>query len=255
MESNKDALIKAIELIKKSVERKGANSPTGEEIARKLGLSEKQLDAFLNGEEETPADLASRLTSAYNLKSFMVRCTSTVRIPNPKPPRNESEMRKNYNRSLKSTIDIIKDRGIRKGITITEEEMAEKIGVSAAKIPAWLSNKERAPDDLTQLLLSAYKDLLDAVQAEDNREILAHAVVWIRNRGLMVGMNITVEEMAGKAGISGEQLYAFLNGEADTPADFGYKLETAYKSLLRGVKEVEMIENINMIRKRPDPSI
>lgn len=250
MESNKEALIKTIEHIKKSRARKEV-SVTGEEIARKLDLSEKQLDAFISGEEETPADLASRLRAAYNLNTFMVRITSVSRVREPRPLQNESEIRKNNSRSLKAIIGLIKDRGIRKGITITEQEMAEKIGISPAKIPAWLSDEERTPDDLTQNLLSAYQDLLDAVQAEDNRLSLARAVLWIRNRGLTEGMDITVEEMAGKAGISGEQLYAFLNEEDETPVDFGYKLETAYESLLKGVDEVEMIEDINIIRTRP----
>jgi transcriptional regulator with XRE-family HTH domain len=250
MESNKEALINAIERVKQRGARKEL-SITGEEIARKLDLTEKQLDAFLNGEEEPPANLASRLMSAYNLRTSIVRHRSTSRAREPEPPQNESEIRKRNSRSLKGIIGLIKDRGKRKGITITEEEMAEKIGVPAAKIPAWLEDKERTPDDLTQRLLSAYQDLLDAARVEDNREALASAVLWIRNRGLEEGMNITMEEMAGKAGISGEQLYTFLNGEQDTPADLGHKLEAAYKSLLKDIDKVEIIEDINMIRKRP----
>ena len=251
MESNKEALLNAIERVKYR-RSTGEATVTGEEIARKLDLSEKQLDAFINGEKEPPADLASRLMSAYNLKTFMVRHTSVGRAQRPEPPQNESEIRKSNSRSLKAIIGLIKDRGKRKGITITEEEMAEKIGVPAAKIPAWLEDKEKTPDDLTQRLLSAYQDLLDAAQADDNKEALARAVLWIRNRGLEEGMNITVAEMAGKAGVSGEQLYAFLNGEEDTPADLGFKLETAYKFLLEDIDKVEMIENINIIRQRPD---
>jgi plasmid maintenance system antidote protein VapI len=253
MESNKEALIKAIDRITKKQTKKEENSPTVEEMAGKLGISEKQLDAFINGEEEPPADLASRLMSLYNLKTFMVYFSSVSRVRDPRPPQNESEIRKNNSRSLKAFIGIIKDRGNRKGITITEEEMAEKIGVSPAKIPVWLEDKERTPDDLPERLLSAYKDLLDAVQAEDNRNALEHAVLWIRNRGLTQGMNITIDEMAGKVDLPGEQLYAFLNGEADTPADLGYELEKAYRRLLKGVNEVEMIEDINMIRTRPNP--
>jgi len=250
MESNKEALINAIERVKKRGEGKELTI-TAEEIARKLDLSEKQLDAFINGEEEPPADLASRLMSAYNLKSFMVRSSSVSRAREPRPPQSESEIRKNNSMSLKAFIGIVKDRGNRKGIAITEDEMAEKIGVPPEMIPVWLEDKERTPNDLPERLLSAYKDLFDAVQAEDNRESLAHAVLWIRNRGLEKGMNITIEEMAGKTGISGEQLYAFLNGEADTPVDFGFKLETAYKSLLKGVDRVEIIEDINIIRAKP----
>ena len=253
MESNKEALIKAIDRVTKKQAKKEENPLTVEEIAGKLGISEKQLDAFINGEEEPPADLASRLMSAYNLKIFMVRYSSVSRYRDPRPPRNESEIRKNNSRSLKAFIGIIKDRGNRKGITITEEEMAEKIGVPPEMIPAWLADKERTPNDLPERLLSAYKDLLDAVQAEDNRLSLEHAVLWIRNRGLTKGMNITMDEMAGKVDLPGEQLYAFLNGEADTPNDLGPQLETAYKSLLKGVNEVEMIEDVNMIRTRPDP--
>jgi len=120
-------------------------------------------------------------------------------------------------------------------------------------IPAWLEDKEKTPDDLTQRLLSAYQDLLDAVQADDNKEALARAVLWVRNRGLGEGINITIEEMAGKINLSGEQLYVFLNGEEDTPADLGHKLETAYESLLKDIDRIEIIENINIIRQRPDP--
>jgi len=184
-------------------------------------------------------------------KAIMIRLTTTHRDRAPKPPQGESAIRKNKRSSLKAVIAIIQDRGKTVGMDITVEEIALKAGISKERIDSYLNDEERTPDDLPHILLSAYQQLLDAAQKEDNRESLKRSVVWIRNHGLSKGMDITVEEMALKTGISGEQLYAFLNGELETPDDLERKLESAYKDLLKNVEQVEVIEDINTIIRRP----
>jgi hypothetical protein len=83
---------------------------------------------------------------------------------------------------------------------------------------------------------------------ESSRESLQHAVVFIRNHGLAKGMNITVEDMAREIGISGEQLFTALkDGYNVVSGDLSSRLRAAYKKLLRGVEQVELIEDINMI--------
>ena len=56
MENNTEILKKAIEIIKNKVALSG-NIVTNEDVAQKAFLSNEQLQAYLNGDEEVPTDL------------------------------------------------------------------------------------------------------------------------------------------------------------------------------------------------------
>lgn len=249
MENGRDALLRTIDSIKNAGIAKGTTI-TEEEIARKTGISEKQLYAYLNGKEKIPNDFVSEVMAAYNIRTFMVRFTEEIDVPDPS--QDESEIGENNRMSLEASISIIKAAGVTKGIRITEEEMAQKIGISKEQIHAYLNGEDQTPDDLAYRLQSAYQNLLDTVQLENNRESLKRTVVWVRNCGLAEGRNITLEDMALKIGISDEQLYSYLNGKYEAQNGLVPKLESAYRDIFKDVTEVEIVEDINKIMKRPN---
>ncbi len=146
-------------------------------------------------------------------------------------------------------IAFIKKIGEGKGMNITDEELALKAGITTEQFYAYLRSEDKISDELSSVLWSAYSSLITDTQKENNRESLKHTVVLIRNRGLSVGVNITVKEMAREIGIPEEVLYAYLNDENAMPQDdLSYRLRLAYKDLLKNLEKVEIIEDINMIR-------
>ncbi|HMH23130.1 MAG TPA: hypothetical protein VK563_15205 [Puia sp.] len=250
MENSKEALQRAVALIKNSGVKKGMDV-TEEEMARKLDISEKQLYVYLNGEDTTPADLPVRLKSAYGIRRYVVESTQVHRVREPRPAEDESTRSENNSKSLKATISFIKKIGKNNGMNITDEELALKAGISTKQLNAYSNGEEKIPDDLSSLLRSAYADLINSVRMENNRETLKHTVVLIRNRGLGMGVNITVEEMAQKIDIPEEALYAYLNDENDIPQDdLPHRLRSIYNDLLKNLKGVEIIEDINMVKSR-----
>jgi transcriptional regulator with XRE-family HTH domain len=243
MDTKKDLLVRAVHSIKTSAEVKGKNI-TEEEMAGKMGISLGQLQAYLHGEDEIPDDLLSRLKTASGVRTMMVRSTQTVEVHDRKMPGNEQEQAEENRKSLKAIILLIRKSGESRGMKITEEEMARKMDISGEQLQAYLNGEAGTPDNQSQLLLTAYEDLLTSIRQENNRESLSRSIVLIRNRGLAEGMDITLEEMALKAGISGEQLYAYLNGEGPMPDDLFYVLESAYEDLLKDFGKVEIRENL-----------
>ena len=248
MENSKDALRQAVDLIKKLNVKKGT-SLTEEEMARKLGISDQQMYAYLNGEAPTPAGLPFKLKSAYNLRTYIVEATQIQYVRDPKPAKDESARAESNRKSFESTITFIKKIGEGKGMNITDEELALKAGITTEQFYAYLRGEDKISDDLSSVLWSAYSSLITGVQKENNRESLKHTVVVIRNRGLSVGVNITVKEMARKIGIPEDVLYAYLNDEDDMlQDDLSHRLRLVYKDLLKDLKKVEIIEDINMIK-------
>src|SRR5256885_268943 len=102
---------------------------------------------------------------------------------------------------LTRAADLIKKRGMADGMTITEEEMARKTGIAEKQLHAYLNGQDKTPDNLSSVLRNAYADFLNAIQVEANRKSLERTIVLVRNAGLARGMDITMEEMAQKAGI------------------------------------------------------
>jgi transcriptional regulator with XRE-family HTH domain len=248
MESSREALQQAVDLIKKISEQRGA-VVSGEEMARKLHISEEQLSAYLNGEAPTPAGLSLRLKSAYNLRTYVVSSSKELYIPNPKPRKNKTERSENNRRSFESTIKFIKKTSEDKGTPITDEELALTAGITKEQFSAYLSGEEKISDNLFSILWAGYSNLFGAAQRESMRESLKRSVVLIRNRGLSLGVNITVKDMAREIGITGEDLYAILNDDKEMPqGDLSHQLRLAYEDLLKNVEKVEIREDINLIK-------
>jgi transcriptional regulator with XRE-family HTH domain len=246
METKREALKGAVTSIKTHGVRKGITI-TEEEMAEKAGLSGEQLQAYLDGRDEVPADLPTRLRSAYNIRIGHVQLSSVKQLPFLRQPEDEPAIRERSRKSLTITISLVRTIGEARGVNITEEEIAGKLDISPAQLQAYLEDSDRTPDDSTQRLRMAYTDLFDAMDQENNRDALAGILVWIRNLGLARGMNITLAEMARRADITTEQLYGYLGGDDKTPNDLYFRLRDAYRDLLENVERVEIIEDIHMI--------
>jgi transcriptional regulator with XRE-family HTH domain len=131
--------------------------------------------------------------------------------------------------SLERMISFIKKSGETKGLTITEEEMARKMGLTPEQLSGYLSGAAKTPNDTGFRLESAYEDLLNGIRMDENRKNLAHTIVWIRNHGR-----------------------AYLRGEYDTLDELSYMLSTAYKDLIKDVTKVVIVEDIDMIMRGED---
>lgn len=175
----------------------------------------------------------------------MVRATKEDHVPDP--TREEQQKPGSARENLQRLVTVIKALGKEQGLPVTEQEMALKTGVSADTFNAYLAGEAPAPKQLFSTLLAAYNHLFEANRRENNLRIIQHSVLWIRNQGLATGVSITLEEMAGKAGISGKQLQAYLRGEEAVPDDVSSRLELAYKKLLKNVTSVELTEDLDTI--------
>lgn len=234
---NNDEFKRAVDSIKKTL-------VTVDEMARKMGIPLERFHVYLEGAAKPPIDLANRLLAAYGIRTSMGWSTKSTKVPVFIEPQNEAEERERDRTSLKAIISLIKDRGVRTGQPLTEEDMAAKVGISAEQMQAYLNNEAKIPDDFTHTLLTVYQPLLDAVRREDNRHNLMTMLVKIRNLGLVEGMDITLEEMIYKLEITGEQLYAYLAGEYDLGDDLYFVLQTAYKDLVKASGQVRVKEHI-----------
>lgn len=102
MESNREALQKAIDAISNYGTTKGIVI-SAEEMARKTGVTEKQWYAWLNDEEETPADMATKLKVAYGVTSVMIQFTEEEEVA--EPPENLPENEEVNRNALQHIID------------------------------------------------------------------------------------------------------------------------------------------------------
>lgn len=243
MQNSREALQRAV----KRAREKGA---TDEEIAGKLDITEQQLLAYLDGSEETPGGLGHRLGKAYGIQTVIVRHTSTSEAPAPPPPpRDEKERQQQNLQSLRTTIQFLIQINGSKGITVTLEDLADKAGISAKQLAGYQAGEEVIPDDLVTRLHSAYQPLLDRIHFDSNREALQNSIVLIRNKGLAQGMDITLQDMAEKIGLTKERLHAYLDGAYDTLESYAWILEKAYPDLIKKEDQVVIQEDYYMIKR------
>jgi len=100
-----------------------------------------------------------------------------------RPPRTRKERVEMDRKVLQHMLDYIQNCGEAKGLTITTDEMAGKLGITGLVLEAYLSGGERVPKHLTIRLRDAYDSLLKPIQLKQNREGLKHGVVLLRNHG------------------------------------------------------------------------
>jgi hypothetical protein len=138
---------------------------------------------------------------------------------------------------LQHTIDLLKRCGEAKGMTITEEEMAGKIGMPVQQLQVYISGDQPAPDRLRARLRAAYSDLITAIKQDGYRESLQSMIRAIKSFGKDVGVTITEEEMAAKIDMSVGQLQSYVDGEQPVPADVGHRLWTSYDDLYKEIQQ------------------
>jgi hypothetical protein len=141
------------------------------------------------------------------------------------------------NDRLQHTIDLLKRCGEEKGVTITEEEMAGKIGMPLTQLQAYLEGEEPAPDGLRAGLRAAYSDLITAIKQDGYRDSLQATIRAIKSFGRDMGITITEEEMAARIDMPIAQLQAYVNGGQPTPAEMGGRLMTAYDELYKEIQQ------------------
>jgi hypothetical protein len=90
MQTREVSLQGAIISIKRNELKHGKNV-TEEEMAQKLNISEKQLFAYINGEERVPDNFVSDLLSHYGIKQGIVQCVSIHSIRQPEDEEQNSE--------------------------------------------------------------------------------------------------------------------------------------------------------------------
>ena len=114
---------------------------TEAEMAQKVNVTEKRFQQYLDGKKRMPNNFTYLLVTAYDdiIKAQQMQTTSSV---------------------IRNTIALIKQKGLEKGLTITEEEMAETINVPIEKFNIYIKGVEHTPDEIIELLHLAYKDLL-----------------------------------------------------------------------------------------------
>jgi transcriptional regulator with XRE-family HTH domain len=216
-----DRLQHTIDLLKRCGEAKGMTI-TEEEMAGKIGLSAEQLRAYAEGHEPTPDRLRSRLRAAYRGLITAIE-------------------QDGYRNALESIIRAIKGIGSNIGVTITEEEMAGKIGMSVAELQAYINGEQPAPGDMPQRLMSAFDDLHKEIQQRNRSGHLRVKIDIIRRKSAEEGKEITGEEMAGHLGMTGEELAACLKDPGKTQEEFSAlsdRLWAAYPELLKNVRTV-----------------
>lgn len=138
---------------------------------------------------------------------------------------------------LQHTIDLLKRCGEEKGMTITEEEMAGKMGVPLAQLQAYVNGEQPAPDHLRAELRAAYSDLVTAIKQDGYSNSLQSTISAIKAFGRETGVTITEEEMAGKISLSLSQLEAYANGEQPTPAEMAGRLMASYDDLYKEIQQ------------------
>ena len=175
----------------------------------------------------------------------MIRVTRSggAKVPPKEKMRNSQRKKENLQRFAAH----IKQLGEEQGLVVTTEDMAQKTGYEPEKFSAFLQGEKTPPSKIMLQLCEAYDHLFEYSRRKNNRAIIIQSVLWIRNVGLAAGMNITLEEMAGKADITVAMLKAYLRDDVATPDSMGSALELAYKKLLRNINKVEQKEDIDTI--------
>ena len=149
-ESNRTSLATLILMIKGQGEKIGLNI-TDEEIAWKLRVSIPQLQAYLNGNKNTPGRLPGALLSAYNDLLDIVR-------------------KKENASSLKQSVVWIRNCGLAKGLNIAVGEMAQSISIPEEQLYGYLNDDFDSPDGLAFKLESAYEQLIEGIRRVEIKE-------------------------------------------------------------------------------------
>jgi hypothetical protein len=147
--------IRAVKAISKQLGR----AVSEEEMAAKVNLSVEQLNAYVGGAEPVPAAVPQRLHEAY-LDLYEALDQHYRAMP------------------LRSTISTIKRMGEKQGLVITEDEMAQRVGISRAAFDAFLQEPRelQEPGELEERLKAVYRELLKNVRVESVSLTARHAV-------------------------------------------------------------------------------
>jgi len=184
-------------------------------------------------------------TPAGGIECVMVRHTSKERASTGSG--SSSPKRLSNREGLISLVSFIKDTSTSKGTVVTTADIAGKIAISAEALNAYLDGTKKTPGKISTAIMVAYEDLFNSCYKENSRKGLETSIVLIRNRGLAEGMNITLEDMAGKIGISREQMLVYLKEGYDAKESISFKLESAYKAIIKNVTRIKITEDIHMI--------
>jgi hypothetical protein len=144
---------------------------------------------------------------------------------------------------LQHTIDLLKRCGEEKGMTITGEEMAGKIGMPLGQLQAYVDGEQVTPAGMAGRLMTAYDDLYKDIQQRNRNGRLTFTMNVIRSRGGKKGEAITEEEMARHLGMTGEELTAYLKDPGKTQEEFSAlsdRLRAAYPELLKNMRTVSL---------------
>jgi hypothetical protein len=114
---------------------------TSEDMARKMDMPWDQFEAHLNAPGRTPDEVLGRLWTSY-----MDLVEAIIRL-------NRSSV-------LRGRIDTVKRLGMEKGMTITDDEIVEKLGITRQQLADYLYGEIDTPDDVLSRFPSAWPDLL-----------------------------------------------------------------------------------------------
>jgi transcriptional regulator with XRE-family HTH domain len=148
--------------------------------------------------------------------------------------------------SLISTIRAIKALGKDQGLTISEAEMARKIGLSKEQLEYYITGNMETPDDLTHRLLTGYDYLFEAARRRNNNAIILSTVALIKERSAAEGITITEEEMADKIGIPMALFNPYLAGDIRPSDDIVIDpLRAAYKQVLKNIQFIRIVQEVH----------
>jgi plasmid maintenance system antidote protein VapI len=142
---------------------------------------------------------------------------------------------------LQHTIDLLKRCGEAKGMTITEEEMAGKIGMPLGQLQAYVDGEQVTPAEMTGRLMTAYDELYKEIQQRNRNVRMRSTMEAIRYQGAKQGNEITDGEMGGELGMTGEELAVYLQDPGITQEEFSAladRLRAAYPELFKHVRSV-----------------
>jgi hypothetical protein len=142
---------------------------------------------------------------------------------------------------LQHTIDLLKRCGEAKGMTITEEEMAGKIGMPLAQLQSYANGEQPAPADMSGRFMTAYDDLHKEIQQRNRNVSLRSRMDSIRKLSKEKGTEITDEEMVQRLCMTSQELAAYLKDPGITHEEYSAmsdRLRAAYPELFRNVRTV-----------------
>jgi predicted transcriptional regulator len=132
--------------------------------------------------------------------------------------------------ALNSTVDTIKILSAQRGAPIDEAAIAEKMGMTEAEFRACLSGKSKVPHQLMVELWPAYEYLLKEVVRADKVRALKERIALVHRRAEKVEVEVTDEEIARRAGISPDELKAYLDGSIEVPEGLLQTIFEAFRS-------------------------